>query len=258
MNISIEDEDTVAAMLAVPGIALLENACLFLDFDGTLVEIAADPGAVIVATRLPDLLGRLSARLAGRLGIISGRPISELQQYLGQTSLMMAGSHGDEILWPDGTCSCSPPPRDLSPVIEAVDSLQQRCPGIVIERKPFGVAIHFRGAPQAEAACQRLATALARSHGLVLQAGKMVFELRVGGMDKGDALRALMGSAGMQDSRPIFIGDDDTDERAFVVAAELGGAGILVGPARPTAARYRLDNVAATLAWLDAACSDRR
>lgn len=243
-------------MLAMPKLALLEHASLFLDFDGTLVEIAAHPGAVRVDERLRSLLGRLSTSLAGRLGIISGRPISQLQQLLGPNSLMLAGSHGAEIRWPDGSLSGSRHFGDLGPMIDEISRLQEIHPGIFIERKPFGVAIHYRGAPDAEAACRRLATALAQSSGLVLQSGKMVFELRVAGADKGDALRTLAGYAGMQGMPPIFIGDDDTDEAAFIVAAELGGAGVLVGSLRPTAARYRLEDVTATLAWLDAACED--
>ena len=241
-------------MLAVPKLALLDQACLFVDFDGTLVEIAAHPDAVRVGAGLRSLLGRLAVRLHGRVGIISGRPISQLEQLLGPNSLMLAGSHGAEIRWPDGSLSGIEQPGNLVPVIQEISSLQKLHPGIFIETKPFGVAIHYRGEPQAEAECRSLATALARSSGLVLQAGKMVFELRVAGPDKGDALRTLAGSAGMAGTQPVFIGDDETDEAAFVAAAQLGGAGILVGPQRPTAAQFRLADVPATLAWLDAAC----
>ncbi len=238
--------------MPTPEIELLDDASLFLDFDGTLVEIAAHPNAVVVGDRLRLLLARLSARLPGRLAIISGRPIIQLQQLLGATTLAFAGSHGVEIRWPDGTVSEPERPDALGPVIQEITRLQKAHSGIVIERKPFGVAIHYRGEPQAEGACRRLATALAASSGLVLQSGKMVFELRAPGADKGGALKNLASSPGMSGTRPVFIGDDDTDEAAFIAAADLGGAGILVGPPRPTAAQYRLDDVPATLAWLAA------
>lgn len=232
---------------------MLVDASLFLDFDGTLVEIVAHPGAVQVTDRLRRLVAALSVRLPGRLGIISGRPLGELDRFLGPTSLAFGGSHGTEIRWPDGRMLNPGRPDNLAPLIQEISRLQKIHSGIVIERKPFGVAIHFRNEPSAEDACRRLATALARSSGLILQAGKMVFELRMAGADKGSALRQLANGI-----RPIFVGDDDTDETAFAVAAELGGAGILVGPPRPTAAHYRLPNVAATLDWLEAACGETR
>lgn len=237
------------SVLASPPMALLADASLFLDFDGTLVEIADHPGAVRVQGRLRALLIRLSALLPGRLGIISGRPIAELDRLLGPTSLAFAGSHGTEIRWPDGRLCAAERPNNLAPLIRQISRLQKLHSGIVIERKPFGVAIHYRNEPQAEAACRQLAVALSQSSGLALQVGKMVIELRVPGADKGTALRQLADG-----THPVFIGDDDTDEAGFAVATALGGAGILVGPQRLTAARYRLDSVTATLDWLDAAC----
>lgn len=243
--------------LPVPDQALLNNASLFLDFDGTMVEIAAHPRAVHVDDRLRSLLARLSRKMAGRVAIISGRPIVQLDEFLGPSSMALAGSHGVEIRWPDGAITAPTRPAVLGKVIQEVTRLQKTHSGIVIERKPFGVAIHYRGEPRAEEPSRHLATALAASSGLVLQAGKMVFELRIPGADKGGALRTLLDSPSMAGTTPIFIGDDETDETAFVAATDLGGAGILVGPQRPTAALYRLDDVAATLAWLEAACGDR-
>ena len=248
-NLSVD-----APVLPPPSREILVDASLFLDFDGTLAEIAPHPGAVVVENRLRTLLARLDATLDGRIAIVSGRPVSQLQQLLGLTTLSMAGSHGTELYWPDGTSSQPERPESLGPVIQEFTRLQKAHLGIVIERKPFGVALHYRGEPQAEAACRQLATSLAASTELTLQAGKMVFELRLPGADKGAALKSLMARPNLAGTLPVFIGDDDTDEPAFRAVAELGGAGILVGPVRPTAARYRLPDVAATLAWLEAAC----
>jgi trehalose 6-phosphate phosphatase len=241
------------APLPVPEVGMLEGASLFLDFDGTLVEIAAHPGAVVVTDRLRSLMIQLAARLPGRLAIISGRPIGQLKQLLGPMPLAFGGSHGMELLWPDGTAVQPARPTALAPVLQEFRRLQKSHTAIVIEQKPYGVALHYRNEPRAEAVCRALATSLAQSSGLELQAGKMVFELRAPGADKGGALKALLAGPGMAGTLPVFIGDDDTDETAFVAAAELDGAGILVGPARPTAARYRLASVTATLAWLEAA-----
>jgi trehalose 6-phosphate phosphatase len=248
--------DEPYSRLPVPSLSLFDNASLFLDFDGTLVDLAASPGAVVADDHLKSLLSRLAIRLHGHIGIISGRPVSELRNFLGPVPLAFAGSHGVEIRWPDGTVSEPEPATNLDAIANELDRLREAAAGIFIERKPFGVAVHYRNAPEEEERCRKLATALAHSTGLTLQTGKMVFELRMPGVDKGGALRTLAGSPAMSGTRPIFVGDDDTDEAGFIAAAELGGAGILVGAARPTAAHYRLDDVAATLRWLDTACGD--
>ena len=95
--------------------------------------------------------------------------------------------------------------------------------------------------------------ALAGRTGLVLQRGKMVAELRPPGTDKGAALRRLMAEPPFAGARPVFVGDDLTDEHAFEAAAALGGGGVLVGPPRPTAARWRLNGVGEVTCWLEAA-----
>ncbi len=129
---------------------------------------------------------------------------------------------------------------------------------MIVEEKPFGLGLHYRMAPEAEAVAVTLAQDIAAETGASLQPGKMVVEVRLGGSDKGAALRRMMSEGVMAGTKPVFIGDDVTDESAFVAAAELGGSGILVGPQRHTAARYRLPGVAATIAWLEAADSAMR
>lgn len=243
--------------LPAPGPDLLDDASLFLDFDGTLVNLAPRPDDVFADARLRALFSLLSTRFPGRVGIISGRPIAQLQAFTGDVPLVLAGSHGAEILLADGTIAKPARPDSLNDVVDAMTALQARHPGIIVERKPFGAGLHYRGAPEAEDECRALAITLAASSGLLLQAGKMVFELRVPGADKGSALRALLKTPAMIGTKPIFIGDDETDEAAFIVADELGGMGILVGAERPTAARYRLHDVAATLNWLEAVCGDK-
>jgi trehalose 6-phosphate phosphatase len=131
--------------------------------------------------------------------------------------------------------------------------LASQHPGLIVEDKPLGAALHYRQCPAAEAECVRLATELARHHALYLQPGKMMIEVRAAGGDKGTAIRTLMREPDMAGTRPVFMGDDHTDEPGFAAVAELGGAGILVGEPRETAARYRLEGVEAALAWLEAA-----
>src|SRR5690606_34802401 len=101
--------------------------------------------------------------------------------------------------------------------------------------------------------CASLAASRAETHGLELQPGKMMVEVRAGGGDKGTAIRRLMREPDMAGTRPVFMGDDHTDEPGFAAASALGGAGILVGEQRDSAALYRLDGVEDTLAWLERA-----
>lgn len=239
-----------------PPPSLLRAASLFLDFDGTLVELAPRPDAVVVGARVERVLCALGERLEGRVAIVSGRPVAEIRGLLGGVRLAVSGSHGLELDWADGRSLTPEPPGWLPAALRRAEALRGRHPGVVIEAKPFGVALHYRQAPAAEADCRALAEQLAGEDRL-LQPGKMVFEVRAAGSDKGSALRAFMAEPPMAGSRPVFIGDDATDEPAFAVAAELGGAGILVGPERDSAARFRLEGVAATLDWLEAAAGLR-
>ena len=124
-------------------------------------------------------------------------------------------------------------------------------PRLLVEHKPASVAFHFRQAPERQKEVEALALALAERTGLSVQRGKMVVELRPHGADKGDALRRLMREPVFAGARPLFMGDDLTDEHAFTAAAALGGAGILVGPERATAAAWRLPNVTAAARWLE-------
>jgi trehalose 6-phosphate phosphatase len=241
--------------LARPPVDLLRDGCLFLDFDGTLVELAESPDAVRVEQRLSRLMHALHDRLAGRIAVISGRPAGQVRE-LFDTDLIVVGSHGLEFIARDGTSRTPDRPIALGEVRASMDNLAARLSGVLVEDKPFGVALHFRRCPEAEADCIGLASTLAAAHDLHLQPGKMMIEVRAGGGDKGSAIRTLMREPDMGGRRPVFMGDDLTDEPGFVAAEELGGAGILVGEPRETAARYRLAGVEATLAWLEAASAE--
>jgi trehalose 6-phosphate phosphatase len=145
--------------------------------------------------------------------------------------------------------------HDLTPARERVHRLAGEAPGLLVEDKPFSVAIHYRQAPHEQARVAQAMAELARSTGLTLQQGKMVIEIRPPGADKGDAVRAFMAEPDFAGARPLFVGDDLTDEHGFAAAAAMGGAGILVGPARDTAARWRLPDVPSVIRWLDEAAA---
>ena len=242
-----------AASLSRPPKPDLTSIDLFLDFDGTLVDLIDRPDEVIADPELRDLLDRLNARLNGRLAVISGRSRAQLDTILGPVaqSIALSGSHGSEHRW-DGV---SAQPRRPSALDEAAVRLRPFVdghPGMLLEEKTFGVALHYRQCPDAERLALEQAGNLAAELDLHLQNGKMMVELRAPG-DKGLAVRQLMRQPFMQGSVPIFVGDDRTDEAAFEAVAELGGHGILVGPAHKTAAAFRLRDPAAVRAWLQEA-----
>jgi trehalose 6-phosphate phosphatase len=239
---------------------LLDGAALFLDFDGTLVELAATPDGVAVDDRLARLVARLSERLDGRVAIISGRSVGAIEALFGAAlsttaPFAISGSHGLELVLPDGTRHMAERPAALDGIVAEMEDFAAARAGVLVETKPLGAALHYRGAPDARGDSDALATRLADAAGLHLQTGKMMIEVRVPGADKGTALDRLMALSPMAGHRPIFLGDDDTDEPAMIAAARAGGAGVLIGDPRETAAAWRLPDVVATRDWLEEAAA---
>ena len=231
----------------------LAGTALFLDFDGTLVELAEAPDLIEVPDTLSRLLERLSERLEGRLAIVSGRSIADVERHLGRTAFAVSGSHGFELRLADGRSLAGAAPELLGGVRRDVARFAATAPGLLVEEKPAGIAVHYRRAPQEAGRVAAFLAGVAERAGLVLQRGKMVVELRPPGADKGEALRRMMTEPPFVGARPLFVGDDLTDEHAFAAAAALGGAGVLVGTPRETAAHWRLPDVAAVVRWLEAA-----
>ena len=238
------------ADLPPPPPALLDAAALFLDFDGTLVELAETPDAIRVEPALAPLLERLRRRLEGRLAIVSGRSLSDLERHVPASGIAFSGSHGLELRLAHGTALPLSVPIGLDHILEQATAFAARHHGMIVEEKPAGIALHYRLAPAAAREAAAFMERMARDNGLTVQHGNMVAELRPEGATKGDALRAFMTEPDFAGARPVFVGDDLTDEHGFAAAAELGGAGILAGPMRETAARYRLASVAEVAAWL--------
>ncbi|MGE4324085.1 MAG: trehalose-phosphatase [Sphingobium sp.] len=229
--------------LPSPPLTLLDGAALFLDFDGTLVALADTPCGVVVDDGLMPMLEKLRDRLDGRLAIVSGRSIATLRD-LGLGNFLLAGTHGLEFARPGAPVEA---PARLTSVDDAEAAFIRFAhdkPGLLVERKTISVGLHFRGDPQWGTAAGDLASGLADTLGLHLQRGKMLYELRPGGGDKGSAVHRLMDQSPMAGGVPLFFGDDVTDEEGFAAASALGGEGVLVGPARPTLASWSLEQVA--------------
>jgi trehalose 6-phosphate phosphatase len=238
------------ASLGPPSPGLLDGAALFLDFDGTLVELADAPDAIAVPAALVPMLERIRRRLDGRIAIVSGRSLVDLERHLPLHGIAFSGSHGLELQLADGTRLPLSVPIGLDDVREKVEAFAAAADGLLVEEKPAGIALHYRQAPRQAERADAFMSALARKRGFSVQRGNMVVELRPEGATKGDALKAFMTEPKFHGARPVFVGDDLTDEHAFEAAAALGGAGVLVGQPRESAARYRLPSVAAVAAWL--------
>lgn len=239
------------ADLLPPPPPALGDAALFLDMDGVLAPIEATPEAVSADPRRTAVLTRLERRLDGRLAIISGRTIAEIDRIVDGAVASVAGVHGLERR-EAGVLRRSVADPALGDAVAAFRDFARARPGVRVEDKGLSTALHYRLAADHAHAALDLARDLAAGAGLSLLRGDMVVELRTPGADKGTALAAFMVLAPFKGATPVMLGDDLTDEDAFRVAADLGGYGVLVGPPRPTAASWRLPRQGDVLDWLEA------
>ncbi|WP_305098006.1 trehalose-phosphatase [Croceibacterium aestuarii] len=223
---------------------------LFLDFDGTLVEIAPTPGAIAVPAGLGERLAALSERLGGRLALISGRAIDDLEAHCGPLRVACAGSHGAARRAADGTVLGEAALALPGAAIAEVERFAA-ANGVRYETKAHGAALHSRETPEREEACALFLDEVARRHGLAVKRGKRVAELVRPGADKGGAVQAMMAEEPFAGAIPVFVGDDVTDEDGFAACAALGGFAVAVGPRATENARYGLADPAAVHHWLE-------
>lgn len=217
---------------------------LFTDFDGTLVELAATPDAIIVPDDLGAEIVAAASRFDGALAVISGRELSDLERYL-PAGIAVAGGHGVERRRADGSRIA------LAEGLEdSAAALAQRLrpfaathEGLLLELKNSAVALHYRLAPDfADKAREAMMQALAEVPGFDALEGKMVIEARPSVAGKAEAVRAFMQEPPFAGRVPVFIGDDTTDEDGFRAAQEMGGVGVKVGDGE-TAAKVRTPDV---------------
>jgi trehalose 6-phosphate phosphatase len=220
------------------------SSAIFLDFDGTLVDIAPQPEAVSVPPPLIESLAALHERLEGAVAIVSGRPIAQIDAFLSPLRLPAAGVHGAERRRADGSIQLFDGPS-LEQVDAAARALAARHPGLRVEHKRGSLALHYRQAPHLEAQCLRaMQAAVDASPGLVLLRGKMVAEAKPAGASKGHAVEEFLAEAPFAGRTPVFIGDDVTDEAGFAAVQRLGGLGVKVGEGETAALRRVADPAA--------------
>lgn len=224
---------------------------LFLDFDGTLTELAPRPEAVRVASGLIPTLKALHAQLGGALAIVTGRPEADIDRFLSPLRLPLASEHGAQYRLTDTSIPAITPP-DLAAVLHAAQSLAAANPGLLVEHKSASVALHYRQVLHLEDLCyDTLARAMQGVEGVELMRGKCVFEVKASGVHKGQAIVDFMGQAPFAGRIPVFVGDDVTDEAGFAAVQSLGGWGIKVGEGA-TMAQHRCMTPAALRGWLSA------
>ncbi len=237
--------------LPTPPLPGLERTALFLDMDGTLAEFERLPEEVGPTPRRTALLRRLVARTKGGVAMISGRALADLDRITDAAVIAASGVHGLELRHPDGRMEVAQPHPDMDRARSEFRAVVDAHPQLLLEDKGLGLVLHYRAAPKLERLATGAAERMAAQTGLLLQRGDMMVELRTPGRNKGHALQAFMQEPPFHGRTPVYIGDDLTDEHAFEAARDLGGHGVLVGPERATAARYRLAEVEAVLVWLE-------
>lgn len=226
---------------------------LFLDVDGTLLHFADRPECVEVSDHLRAVLAALLPGLGGAIALISGRRLGDIDRLFAPLVLPAAGLHGLEHRNAEGVVDVLGRPEMLDPLRGPLSGFAGMHAGVQLEDKGRAIALHYRRAPEQGAAARHLVGQLLARHGEGLRVieGKMVLEIKPALADKGQAVRGFLAEAPFRGRCPVFIGDDTTDEDAFVAVNALGGYSIRVGDLPGTQARFRLADVDAVIAWLE-------
>ena len=236
---------------------LAANSALFLDIDGTLLDLAATPSSVRVDLAVASLLPALAYRLGGAVALITGRTIADADQLFPGIVLPVAGQHGRERRGADGTLhQHGEGPPGYGWLRGELMHLVERHSGLWLEDKGATLAMHYRAAPGLASYVHRTVRRLVATSGAAgaewrLQPGKGIVEIKPAGRDKGAAILDFMAEPTFLGRMPVFVGDDQTDEFGFAAVALLGGRAVKVGPGL-TRAQYRLRDVNAVRRWLAA------
>lgn len=223
---------------------------LFLDIDGTLLDIAERPELVQVPPSLIDDLERVSASLGGALALVSGRAITWIDSAFHPLRLPVGGQQGSEIrLSKDGPVLTSAAVNldGVRAILRPLDGVD----GIEIEDKGLAIAVHYRQAHDRTAAKARIASALARLEpGVEAVPGRLVYEVKACSVNKGTAIARLADSEAFSHRMPVFFGDDHTDEYGFQEVLARGGIAVQVGPSQAPPGCLWIESPSETRRWL--------
>lgn len=208
-----------------------ERWALFLDIDGTLLDLAATPDAIQVPLSLPANLAAVSARLGGALALVTGRSLPFADGLFAPFRFPIAGLHGAEFRGADGATSVVSVTPTFAALKQRLVEQTAWMEGVIIEDKGAAIAAHYRLAPAYDRTLEKIMRDFAEEAGSawLLQPGKMVFEIRPSRAGKGEAVASYLEQPAFAGRLPIAIGDDLTDESMFVLANARGGQSIRVG-----------------------------
>lgn len=224
---------------------------VFLDIDGTLLEIAATPESVTVSQELVNVLCRLSHTLNGAVAIMTGRQLSDADRLLAPLRLAGSGVHGAELRMAQGGDIVTVAPSLPQDLVQDLARMVLRWPGVFTEPKGTGIAVHYRLAPSARPAIEEeLHRLIGPSNDLAILNGRKVFEIVPKGHSKGVALATLAASPAFQSRVPVMIGDDIGDEPAFSAAERLGGISLRVAGEHFSERIAQLNGPPSVFSWL--------
>jgi trehalose 6-phosphate phosphatase len=229
------------------------DLALFLDVDGTLLEIAATPDRVRVPASLRNTLQLAHRREQGAFALLSGRSLEELDELFGPHRFPASAKHGLELRLPSGeVVRAEADPAVLDPARRWLSSLPREHRGLLLEDKAVALAMHYRLAPRMEAEVDTIMSEIVQELGgaFVLRRGKCVIEIVPRGFDERSAIRLFMQQPEFAGRTPVFVGDAPSDEVGFQAVNEMGGHSIRVGNLEQTAARFRFSSVSTVAAWL--------
>jgi trehalose 6-phosphate phosphatase len=222
-----------------------------LDVDGTLIELTDSPLDTFADPELKTLLSHVAERLGGALALISGRSIDYLDALFSPLRLPAAGLHGVERRKASGIMhGASFVDTQLTDARAAVNALVEAQPGTSVEDKGRTLAVHFRMAPQCEAAVRQALTDIVKPLGTNyhIQEGSMVLEIKPRGFTKASAIKAFMQEPPFSGRQPVFVGDDLTDQEGFKMVEDQGGISIAVGDR--VHGQFHFDTVSLVRGWL--------
>jgi len=199
---------------------------LFLDIDGTLIDIAPRPDAVVVPEDLPPLLWAVRDMLGGALALVSGRRLDDIDRMMSPYHFPCAAEHGGLLRFGDESASAQSEGRAVPESLrEKLRAAVVRWPGAAIEEKTFNIVVHYRQAPSRREDIHAFLRALVdkAGDGFEILPARMAFEIRHRALNKGSAVKAFMARPLFAGRAPVFVGDDTTDEDGFRAAEALGG-----------------------------------
>jgi trehalose 6-phosphate phosphatase len=205
---------------------------LFLDIDGTLLDLAETPDAIVVPAGLAADLDALSKKLGGALALVTGRSLTLVDTLFQPFRFPVAGLHGAERRSTAGHLQRVPVSIDFETMKRAIAAEARRWPGVLIEDKGAAIAAHYRLSPDLRDDVERMMERYFAEAGpdWALQRGKMVIEIRPSSADKGHAVDAFLSEPPFKGRRPLAIGDDVTDEAMFHAVNRIGGHSLKIGP----------------------------